>query len=160
MEHIAAQVQMQNNQYVNNQRMAQFVQFAQQGGAPPPGLAGPGAPGQHGMPSVVSNQNLSQAWGDYAGAPDYKQLFGSASYVKNGSDPQLLSMLQAALQKAPELRGSSLEAHVQAGKVGPDDMKELQQFLESKGLSVGSTGVDGKYGPNTHGALQSFLNQG
>ena len=108
-------------------------------------------------PARLANAKLGQGWSNVAQGSGYHQLFGDASYVKDGSDPQLLSLLQEALAQSPELQGTSLAAAVQRGKVGPDDVKELQQFLQSKGISCGSTGVDGKYGPRTHGALESFL---
>lgn len=108
-------------------------------------------------PSRLANTRLGQNWSGVAQGSNYRSLFGDASYVKDGSDPQLLSLLQEALAASPELQGTSLAAAVQRGKVGPDDMKVLQGFLQSKGLSVGATGVDGKFGPRTHGALEAFL---
>ncbi|MBM3462144.1 MAG: peptidoglycan-binding protein [Armatimonadetes bacterium] len=106
----------------------------------------------------VANTRLGQGWEQVASSSDYGQIFGDQSYVKNGADPQLLSLLQQAVDKAPELQGTQLAANVKSGRVGPEDVKQLQNFLQAKGYSVGAPGVDGKYGPLTHRALDGFLN--
>jgi peptidoglycan hydrolase-like protein with peptidoglycan-binding domain len=105
----------------------------------------------------VANSRLHEVWHGTASGSSYPQLFGQQSYVKDGSDPQLLSLLSEAVSKAPELQGTALGQHVAMGKVGPEDIQILQSFLESKGYSVGGPGVDGKYGPLTHSALERFL---
>jgi hypothetical protein len=89
--------------------------------------------------------------------PPSIQALKNEPYVKDGSDPQLLSILRQAIHKAPELQGTPLGEHLKAGHVGPEDIKILQRFLESKKYSVGSTGVDGLYGPRTNTALEAFL---
>ena len=122
-------------------------------GSTPPPTSDQGVSGAR-----VANSQLHTAWHDVASDSSYAKLFGHQSYVKNGSDKQLLGLLQDALEKAPELQGTALAQHVRTGKVGPDDIKTLQQFLQSKGYSVGKPGVDGKYGPLTHSALEHFLN--
>jgi hypothetical protein len=105
----------------------------------------------------LANAKLGQSWSDISSGDSYKAMFGNQPYVKDGSDPQLLSLLQQALQKAPELQSTPLAEHVAAGKVGPEDIKSLQSFLQSKGYSVGPPGVDGKFGPLTDKALEHFL---
>ena len=106
----------------------------------------------------LANARLGDGWSEMSGTNSYQAMFGNQGYVKDGSDPELLSMLQSALSKAPELASTNLGQHVSMGKVGPEDIQTLQGFLEKKGFSVGSPGVDGKYGPLTHKALERFLN--
>ena len=128
--------------------------------APSLGAAGQdnAGPSEHGpSASHVANSRLHDVWHGTASGSSYASVFGNQSYVKDGTDPQLLSMLQQALTKAPELQSTALGQHVAMGKVGPEDIQILQDFLQSKGISVGSPGVDGKYGPLTHAALERFL---
>lgn len=89
--------------------------------------------------------------------PPAIQALSKESYVKDGSDPQMLEAIRMVLDNAPELQGTELAAHVQSGHVERNDIQALQRFLESKGYSVGSTGVDGLYGPRTDHALRGFL---
>ncbi|MGV8123188.1 MAG: peptidoglycan-binding protein [Candidatus Xenobiia bacterium LiM19] len=89
--------------------------------------------------------------------PPAIQALSKESYVKDGSDPQMLEAIRMVLDNAPELQGTELAAHVQSGQVERNDIQALQRFLESKGYSVGSTGVDGLYGPRTDHALRGFL---
>lgn len=127
-------------------------------GAPQAATAASAATGDRGPGAAsLANARLGGAWSGVGSVSSYGQLFGDASYVKNGSDPQLLQLLQQALERAPELQGTALAQHVQSGHVGEQDVQILQNFLQSKGYSVGSTGVDGKYGPRTHHALEGFL---
>lgn len=93
-----------------------------------------------------------------AAAPaSYDQLFGQRSYVKEGTDAQLVALVRQAVAQSPELANGPLAAAATAGTVGPHEVRALQQHLESKGYSVGRTGVDGKYGPLTHQAMSDFL---
>jgi hypothetical protein len=64
------------------------------------------------------------------------------------------------IDRNPALKDSDLAKHVKDGKMGPEDVKALQQELQAKGFDVGTTGVDGKYGPKTHDALQKYLGGG
>lgn len=89
--------------------------------------------------------------------PPAIQALSKESYVKDGSDPQMLEAIRMVLDNAPELQGTELAAHVQGGQVERNDIQMLQRFLESKGYSVGSTGIDGLYGPRTDHALRGFL---
>ncbi|MHC9542298.1 MAG: peptidoglycan-binding protein [Vulcanimicrobiota bacterium] len=89
--------------------------------------------------------------------PPAIQALSKESYVKDGSDPQMLEAIRMVLDNAPELQGTELAAHVQGGQVEQSDIQMLQRFLESKGYSVGSTGIDGLYGPRTDHALRGFI---
>lgn len=89
--------------------------------------------------------------------PPAIQALSKESYVKDGSDPQMLEAIRMVLDNAPELQGTELAAHVQGGQVERNDIQMLQRFLESKGYSVGSTGIDGLYGPRTDHALRGFI---
>ena len=89
--------------------------------------------------------------------PPYGETFGTKSYVKEGNDPALLSLMQRAVAAHPELASGPLGQGVQQGNLRPQEVKALQTYLESKGYSVGSKGVDGKFGPDTHAALANLL---
>jgi peptidoglycan hydrolase-like protein with peptidoglycan-binding domain len=93
------------------------------------------------------------------GAPSkpYGAVFGTAPYVQDPANAEMLKLFGAAIAKAPELADTPLAAHVKAGQVGRDDVKAMQEFLAGKGHSVGATGADGLYGPRTHAALTAFL---
>lgn len=119
--------------------------------------AGSLASADGGMGSRIANVRLGDSWHHVASGSDYGRIFGNQSYVKDLGDPQMLSLIQEVLAKAPELQGTSLATNAQQGRVTKEDIQTLQKFLESKGCSVGSTGVDGKYGPRTHKALEGFL---
>ncbi|MDB5098444.1 MAG: uncharacterized protein JWM80_2865 [Cyanobacteria bacterium RYN_339] len=88
---------------------------------------------------------------------DYKDTFGSDSYVKDGANKDLVGLAQKVVDRNPALKDSDLAKHIKEGKLGADDVKALQSELQSKGLDVGHTGADGKYGPNTHAALQKLV---
>jgi hypothetical protein len=87
----------------------------------------------------------------------YPSALQGQSFIKDGSDPELLGLLNQVIEKAPELQGTSLAAGAKAGHVTPADIQVLQNFLESKNYSVGTPGADGLYGPLTHKALSGFL---
>jgi flagellum-specific peptidoglycan hydrolase FlgJ len=89
--------------------------------------------------------------------PGYQETFGNQSYVKDGSNKDLLGLAQKVVDKNPALKDSPLAQHIKGGQLGPEDVKALQGELQSKGFDVGKTGVDGKYGPNTHAALQQLV---
>lgn len=90
--------------------------------------------------------------------PPYGETFGTKSYVKDGTDPAQLGLMQRAVAAHPELANGPLGQGVQQGNVGPQEVKALQAYLESKGYSVGPKGGDGKFGPDTHAALANMLN--
>jgi hypothetical protein len=121
--------------------------------------------GQEGTPQVenLSQQEVGELQGFYNKVTDhidqvrYPEALKTQSFIKDGSDPELLGLINQVLERAPELQGSSLAANAKGGRVSATDIQELQRFLESKGYSVGSTGVDGLYGPRTHRALEGFL---
>lgn len=92
-----------------------------------------------------------------AQVPAYSELFGNASWVRDGSNARLLELAGGVVQRAPELAGTRLAQNIESGTITRDDMRELQTFLQGQGHDVGRTGVDGKYGPLTHGALQAFM---
>ncbi len=121
--------------------------------------------GQEGAPQVenLSQKEVGELQGFYNKVTDhidqvrYPEALKNQSFIKDGSDPELLGLIHQVLERAPELQGSSLAANAKGGRVSASDIQELQRFLESKGYSVGSTGVDGLYGPRTHRALEGFL---
>lgn len=115
----------------------------------PPKLVGPGEPSALDLPPAPLRPG--------APVPSYRERFGHRGYVKDGADPALLELARAAVAKAPELARTPLGQAIADGRLSPDDVKTLQQFLEARGFSVGDTGVDGKYGPRTHRALAAFL---
>jgi hypothetical protein len=121
-------------------------------------------PAQRGAPTGVSLPPWSPkppAAGNVqsaAAVPSYSETFGNHSYVKDGSNPALLGLMSRAVAAHPELAGGPLGHGVTQGQVGPEQVQALQHFLQSKGYSVGSKGVDGKFGPDTHAALAGLLN--
>lgn len=89
--------------------------------------------------------------------PSYHATFGKESYVKDGRNPAFLKLMSRAIAADPQLAKGPLGQGVQRGDVGPQEVRALQHYLQSKGFSVGHTGVDGKFGPNTHAALAAWL---
>jgi hypothetical protein len=138
--------------------------------APAPPNGSPAAPRSAAFPAQrVAPTNLAlPAWSpkppaagkDQAASPvpPYSDTFGNHSYVKDGSNPAMLALMSRAVASHPELASGPLGQDVNKGHVGPQQVQALQQFLQSKGYSVGSKGVDGKFGPDTHAALASLLN--
>lgn len=92
-----------------------------------------------------------------APVPPYDKTFGQAGYVKDGADANLLGLARRVAATSPELANGPFGQSAKNGVLSRDDVKTLQRHLESKGYSVGDTGVDGKYGPRTHRALAAFL---
>jgi hypothetical protein len=87
----------------------------------------------------------------------FQEEFGNQPYLQNGSDPTLLTLVGAVVDRAPQLANTPLAQHVAAGHVEPEDIKQLQRYMIAQGHPCGPTGVDGKYGPNTHAALMAML---
>ncbi|MDB5095944.1 MAG: hypothetical protein JWM80_365 [Cyanobacteria bacterium RYN_339] len=87
----------------------------------------------------------------------FQAEFGNQSYLQDGSNPTLLTLVGAVVDRAPQLANSPLAQHVAAGHLGPDDIKQLQAYLSAQGHPCGPTGADGKYGPNTHAALMGLI---
>jgi hypothetical protein len=87
----------------------------------------------------------------------YEEAFGPGPYVQDGSDPTLLTLVGAVVDRAPQLANTPLAQHVNAGHLSPEDIKQLQTYLVAQGHPCGPTGVDGKYGPNTHAALMAMV---
>ncbi len=92
-----------------------------------------------------------------APVPPYAKSFGSASYVKDGGDGNLVGLARRVAATSPELANGAFGKNAKLGKLSADDVKTLQKHLESKGYSVGEKGTDGKYGPQTHRALAAYL---
>ncbi|MDQ7826836.1 MAG: peptidoglycan-binding domain-containing protein [Candidatus Eremiobacteraeota bacterium] len=121
--------------------------------------------GQESMPQVesLSDKEINELNGFYNKVTGhieqirFPEALKGQSFIRDGSDPELLGLIQQLLERAPELQGSSLASNAKSGRVSASDIKELQSFLESKGYSVGSTGIDGLYGPRTHHAMEGFL---
>lgn len=118
-----------------------------------------GAPGARVAPgSAVPGQPSGGAAQPQGPVGSYADSFGHQSYVKDGSNAAMLGLMSRAVAAHPELARGPLGQGVSQGHVGPQQVKALQSFLQSKGYSVGRKGVDGKFGPDTHAALAGMLN--
>jgi hypothetical protein len=87
----------------------------------------------------------------------FQEEFGNQPYLQNGSDPTLLTLVGAVVDRAPQLANTPLALHVAAGHLEAEDIRQLQRYMIAQGHPCGPTGVDGKYGPNTHAALMAML---
>ena len=102
----------------------------------------------------MANHQLFESWKGTAEGDSYHMLFGNQGYVQDLQD----ETLRGLLMELPDDACPGLKEKAQQGKLKESDIRDLQNYLVSKGYDVGPTGADGKYGPNTHRALEKMLN--
>lgn len=103
---------------------------------------------------TMISHKLNDNWKSMAAGDSYKLHFGKQPYVKDLKDENL----RGELMEIPEEACPGLQEKAKAGTLKPEDIKNLQSMLQSKGYDLGPGGVDGKFGPCTHKALEKFLN--
>lgn len=125
------------------------------------------APGQQTPPNVRASYNELAV---YAKANQNLNYFEIERGNVNRNLSRFLQQYQDQLSQNPELRNKLAQSEVgqqllatldrlsQNGKIGTQDVLNLQQFIVASGINIGTDasphGIDGLYGPKTHAGLQ------